>query len=111
MAVGGAHLLSYLKKKESSVILSGVFFFYFCVICGLRSMRLVSENAVSRIEPEEALSVQLRKRFTAGFELNSEFTSPSGITIVFGASGAGKTTLLDCIAGLSTPDSGRIAIG
>jgi molybdate transport system ATP-binding protein len=36
---------------------------------------------------------------------------PPGITILFGASGAGKTTLLDCIAGLTTPDSGTISIG
>ena len=35
----------------------------------------------------------------------------AGFTILFGASGAGKTTLLDCIAGLSDPDDGRIAIG
>lgn len=34
-----------------------------------------------------------------------------GITILFGASGAGKTTLLDCIAGLTSPDAGRIAVG
>jgi molybdate transport system ATP-binding protein len=33
-----------------------------------------------------------------------------GFTILFGASGAGKTTLLDCLAGLTTPDSGRIAL-
>jgi molybdate transport system ATP-binding protein len=33
-----------------------------------------------------------------------------GFTILFGASGAGKTTLLDCLAGLTTPDSGRISI-
>jgi molybdate transport system ATP-binding protein len=33
-----------------------------------------------------------------------------GITILFGASGAGKSTLLDCIAGLTQPDSGNIAI-
>jgi molybdate transport system ATP-binding protein len=33
-----------------------------------------------------------------------------GFTILFGASGAGKTTLLDCLAGLSTPDSGRMAL-
>lgn len=38
-------------------------------------------------------------------------TIPPGITILFGASGAGKTSLLDCIAGLTTPDAGRIAIG
>jgi molybdate transport system ATP-binding protein len=33
-----------------------------------------------------------------------------GITILFGPSGAGKSTLLDCIAGLTQPDAGRIAI-
>ncbi len=35
----------------------------------------------------------------------------AGFTILFGASGAGKTTLLDCIAGLQTPEAGRIAVG
>jgi molybdate transport system ATP-binding protein len=33
-----------------------------------------------------------------------------GFTILFGASGAGKTTLLDCLAGLTTPDLGRISL-
>jgi molybdate transport system ATP-binding protein len=56
------------------------------------------------------LSVRISKRF-ASFELQLEFNIPAGITILFGASGAGKTTLLDCIAGLATPDTGRIAIG
>ena len=37
--------------------------------------------------------------------------APPGFTILFGASGAGKTTLLDCLAGLTTPDSGRISLG
>ena len=46
-----------------------------------------------------------------GFKLEVDFTSAPGITILFGASGAGKTTLLECIAGLSTPDSGRVAVG
>jgi len=31
-----------------------------------------------------------------------------GFTILFGASGAGKSTLLDCVAGIATPDEGRI---
>jgi molybdate transport system ATP-binding protein len=34
---------------------------------------------------------------------------PASFTILFGTSGAGKTTILECIAGLTTPDSGRIA--
>jgi molybdate transport system ATP-binding protein len=39
-----------------------------------------------------------------------DFSIPPGITILFGPSGAGKSTLLDCIAGLVSPDEGRIAI-
>ncbi len=62
----------------------------------------------------DVLSAKIRKRFAGGgrdFELNAAITIPPGITILFGPSGAGKTTLLDCIAGLTVPDSGRIAIG
>jgi molybdate transport system ATP-binding protein len=56
------------------------------------------------------LSIRVKK--TLGkFTLDCEFTAPSGITILFGTSGSGKTTLLDCVAGLSAPETGRIAIG
>ena len=61
-----------------------------------------------------ALTVQLRKHFPTQDAISrSTFHSPvtPGITIIFGPSGAGKTTLLDCIAGLTTPDSGKITIG
>jgi molybdate transport system ATP-binding protein len=60
------------------------------------------------------LEVRIRKRFLnpeGSFNLNVHFRALAGFTILFGASGAGKTTLLDCIAGLSAPDDGRIAIG
>ena len=61
-----------------------------------------------------SLTAQIRKRLGASekdFLVDVDFEAAPGFTIVFGASGAGKTTLLDCIAGLTTPDSGRIAIG
>ncbi len=64
----------------------------------------------------EELSVRVHKSFAAAggvgasFALDVEFTVTPGFTILFGASGAGKTTLLDCIAGLQTPEAGRIAI-
>ncbi|HUJ93907.1 MAG TPA: molybdenum ABC transporter ATP-binding protein [Terriglobales bacterium] len=61
-------------------------------------------------DPRSRLSIQLRKRF-AEFGLQTDFSAPLGITILFGPSGAGKTTLLECIAGLTAPDEGRIAIG
>jgi molybdate transport system ATP-binding protein len=62
---------------------------------------------------ETGLQVAVRRRVAseAGvFELDIAFALENGITILFGASGAGKTTLLDSIAGLVTPDAGRIAI-
>jgi molybdate transport system ATP-binding protein len=63
---------------------------------------------------QSVLTIQLHKRFSnAGrdFTLDIAFTIAPGITIIFGPSGAGKTTLLDCIAGLTIPDSGKIAVG
>ena len=61
------------------------------------------------------LSVRIRKSFGgergSSFVLDVEFSAGAGFTILFGASGAGKTTLLDCIAGLQTPETGRIAVG
>ena len=64
--------------------------------------------------PGAPLAVRLSRRHAAGaqeFNLDVEFQAEPGFTILFGASGAGKTTLLDSIAGLRTPDSGRISIG
>ena len=60
-----------------------------------------------------ALTAQFRKRLAAqssDFLLEVDFHAAPGFTILFGPSGAGKTTLLDCIAGLTTPDSGRVVV-
>lgn len=60
------------------------------------------------------LDARFRKRFAAQapeFVLDVEFEAAPGFTVLFGPSGSGKTTLLDCVAGLTTPDSGRIAVG
>jgi len=61
-----------------------------------------------------SLTLEVRKRFSGNgreFSLDVDLRAEAGFTILFGASGAGKTTLLDCVAGLATPDSGRIAMG
>ncbi|MGB7352826.1 MAG: ATP-binding cassette domain-containing protein [Acidobacteriaceae bacterium] len=44
------------------------------------------------------------------FSLEAEFSLRSSWTVIFGPSGAGKSTLLRILAGLVTPDSGRIAL-
>jgi molybdate transport system ATP-binding protein len=44
------------------------------------------------------------------FRVDVEFTAPSGVTILFGPSGSGKTTCLRAIAGIVTPDEGRISL-
>lgn len=61
------------------------------------------------------LHVAIRKRLESGksgsFTLDVIFKAAEGITILFGQSGAGKTTTLRAIAGIVTPDEGRISIG
>jgi len=60
------------------------------------------------------LAASIRKSFPAAerpFSLDVDFTAGPGFTILSGASGSGKTTILDCVAGLSTPDAGRIVVG
>jgi molybdate transport system ATP-binding protein len=72
-----------------------------------------SRPAVERTKENSPLAAQLRKRLAAqphDFLLEVDFQAAPGFTILFGPSGAGKTTLLDCIAGLTTPEAGRIAV-
>jgi molybdate transport system ATP-binding protein len=56
------------------------------------------------------LSVDLEKRLD-DFAVVVRFETASGATALFGPSGAGKTTIVNAIAGLVTPDRGRIALG
>jgi len=44
------------------------------------------------------------------FALDVNLQIAPGISILFGPSGAGKSTVLDCIAGLLTPQAGRIVV-
>ena len=59
------------------------------------------------------LKAAFRKSFSSRgseFTLEVNFSAAPGFTILFGASGSGKTTWLNCVAGLTTPDTGRVAL-
>ena len=45
------------------------------------------------------------------FKLVAKAACPPGITCIIGPSGSGKSTLLATLAGLATPDRGRVAVG
>ena len=55
------------------------------------------------------LEVSLTHRFDA-FSLQVEVTAAAGITAIFGRSGAGKTTLANAVAGLVSPEAGRMSL-
>ena len=55
------------------------------------------------------LTVEVDKKL-GDFTVSARFESASGVTALFGPSGAGKTSIINMIAGLMTPDRGRIAI-
>jgi len=55
------------------------------------------------------LVAQLDKQL-GEFALKTSFASEGGATVLFGPSGAGKTSVINMIAGLLTPDHGRIVL-
>lgn len=57
-----------------------------------------------------AIEVRIQKHLDA-FELDIDFQSESRRIGILGASGCGKSMVLKCIAGIETPDAGRIAKG
>lgn len=44
------------------------------------------------------------------FRLDVRFEAPDGVTVLFGRSGSGKTSVVNAVAGLLTPDQGRIEV-
>ena len=44
------------------------------------------------------------------FDLDVDVSIANELLVIEGASGAGKTTILNCLSGLTTPDSGHIAV-
>ena len=56
-----------------------------------------------------SLVVDIEKKL-GGFTLRTQFETADGIMALLGASGCGKSVTLKCIAGIMTPDSGRIVL-
>jgi molybdate transport system ATP-binding protein len=57
------------------------------------------------------LKVRAKKRL-GDFSVDVDFMLPAkGLTVFFGKSGAGKTSIVNMIAGLVSPDEGRISYG
>ncbi|GAA4919485.1 ABC transporter ATP-binding protein [Nesterenkonia rhizosphaerae] len=61
-------------------------------------------SEVTKTYPDGPVTVRALNQVSLGLRSGS-------FTAVMGPSGSGKSTLLNCIAGLETPDSGRILIG
>ena len=57
-----------------------------------------------------SLCVDIEKKLGA-FHLRAQFEAQDGTTALLGASGCGKSVTLKCIAGIMTPDRGRIELG
>jgi molybdate transport system ATP-binding protein len=51
------------------------------------------------------------QKMLGDFILDARFRSEAAVTALFGPSGAGKTSIVNAIAGLLTPERGRIAVG
>ena len=56
-----------------------------------------------------SLVVDIRKQL-GSFRLDVRFSAENGVTCLLGASGSGKSMTLKCIAGIETPDEGRIEL-
>jgi len=54
---------------------------------------------------------QFQQNSESRFALDISFTAKPGITILYGASGSGKSLTLQMVAGIHTPDQGRISVG
>ena len=44
------------------------------------------------------------------FSLDVDLELPAAVTVLFGRSGMGKSMTLACVAGLASPDTGRIVV-
>ena len=53
------------------------------------------------------LAIDLEKQL-GEFRVGAKFETRDGVTALFGPSGSGKTSIVNMVAGLLTPDRGRV---
>ena len=71
---------------------------------------LLSEAGRKKEGRPMSLCVDIEKKLGA-FRLRAQFEAQDGTTALLGASGCGKSVTSKCIAGIMTPDCGRIVLG
>jgi molybdate transport system ATP-binding protein len=67
-------------------------------------------NQIREVGVRMSLEVQIRKKLNSGTMLNVSFEVSEGNCALLGESGSGKSAVLRCIAGLETPEEGRIVL-
>ena len=73
--------------------------------------RRIRNSAAFALREGKPLSLELKIRKKLGkFDLNVELTAEREVVGLLGASGCGKSMTLRCIAGIVTPDEGRIVL-
>jgi len=75
----------------------------------LNQLQQIETPITSATEPL-TLSVDITRKLP-NFTLSVQFQTTDDLISILGASGAGKSLLLQCLAGVETPDSGRIVLG
>ena len=98
--------LQYREANRTALFLLAFSFAVLLVVYGLRRRPLAAAPHGMTLTARLAQASVRR-----GSPSTCRSGAEPGVTILFGASGSGKTTILRCVAGLTRPDAGRIAIG
>lgn len=60
-------------------------------------------------EGRKMLIIDMKKSYK-DFKLEVNFTADREVTVIVGPSGSGKSTILNCVAGVTSPDTGVISL-
>jgi ABC-type sulfate/molybdate transport systems ATPase subunit len=102
----------YNLKKVIAILLSTFYLTLFLTVCSCCSNKLFFYERKKKFEAREkfmSLLVDIKKKLK-GFSLEIAFKTDGEYLGILGASGSGKSMTLKCIAGVETPDEGRIML-